>query len=84
MMKLNKLYFKCILQSLLDLIECHHIFFQKYWETVGVDICLAVRTFLETRELLQESNFTYITLIPKVKNPQDPTQLRPIALCNVV
>lgn len=46
--------------------------------------CLAVRLFLETGEMLYESNFTYIALIPKVNKPQDPSQLRPIALCNVV
>lgn len=59
-------------------------FFQKYWSIVGVDVCLAVRNFLETGVLWQESNFTYLTLITKVKDPKDVTQLRPIALCNVV
>lgn len=29
-------------------------------------------------------NFTHVVLIPKVKEPQDMSQLRPIALCNVI
>lgn len=34
--------------------------------------------------MLQESNLTYLALILKVKDPYDHTQLRPIALCNLV
>ena len=59
-------------------------FFQKYWSIVGADVCLAVKNFLETGVLWQESNFTHLSLIPKVKDPKDATHLRPIALCNVV
>lgn len=29
-------------------------------------------------------NYTHVTLIPMVKEPQNMTQLRPIALCNVI
>lgn len=59
-------------------------FFQKYWGTMGVDVCFVVCHFLETGEMINETNFTYIALIPKVKDLIDPIQLRPIALCNVV
>ncbi|XP_024200495.1 uncharacterized protein LOC112203810 [Rosa chinensis] len=59
-------------------------FFQKYWDIVGSDVCRAVRSFLVSRNLIREVNFTHVTLIPKVKDPKDMTELRPIALCNVV
>ena len=59
-------------------------FFQKFWHIVGFDVCLAVREILSTGRISQESNFTHRTLIPKIPEPQTATDLRPIALCNVV
>lgn len=59
-------------------------FYQKYWEVVKHDVCLAVRYFLTTSCLFRQSNFTHLTLIPKVKEPKQALDLRPIALCNVV
>lgn len=59
-------------------------FYQKYWDIVHHDVCLAVRNFLSSGQLFQESNFTHLTLIPKVKEPKVASELRPIALCNVV
>ncbi|XP_024178126.1 uncharacterized protein LOC112184065 [Rosa chinensis] len=59
-------------------------FFQRYWSIVHNDVCLVVRTVLETRHLPMESNFTHLVLIPKVKEPKVASDLRPIALCNVV
>ncbi|XP_062028770.1 uncharacterized protein LOC133744726 [Rosa rugosa] len=43
-----------------------------------------VRDILRTGRIPQESNFTHLTLIPKIKEPQLPSDLRPIALCSVV
>ncbi|KAL6141778.1 hypothetical protein ACLB2K_060065 [Fragaria x ananassa] len=59
-------------------------FFQKYWETVGVDVCLAVCDFLSSGQLLRDVNYTHICLILKVANPTQVSDLRPIALCNVL
>lgn len=59
-------------------------FCQKYWDIVHHDVCLAVKNFLTSGQLFQESNFTHLTLIPKVKEPKFAMELRPIALCNVV
>lgn len=59
-------------------------FFQHFWETVGESVVLAVQNFLESGQLVKEINFTHVCLIPKVKNPENMSQLRPIALCNVI
>ncbi|XP_061993843.1 uncharacterized protein LOC133711764 [Rosa rugosa] len=59
-------------------------FFQKYWHIVGMDVCMAIRNFLEKGEAWEESNFTHLCLIPKVPEPTDATHFRPIALCNVI
>lgn len=45
---------------------------------------MAVRELLMTGRIAQESNFTHLTLIPKVKDPRVASDYRPIALCNVV
>ncbi|XP_024196657.1 uncharacterized protein LOC112199901 [Rosa chinensis] len=59
-------------------------FFQKFWDVVESDVCRAVREVLLTGQISQESNFTHLTLIPKIKEPKLASDLRPIALCNVV
>lgn len=50
----------------------------------GASVTATVLDFLKHRVLLGPSNFTYIVLIPKVKNPTKMTQFRPISLCNVI
>ncbi|XP_062028872.1 uncharacterized protein LOC133744858 [Rosa rugosa] len=60
------------------------IFFQHYWETIGADVTEAVQDFLHSGQLLPQINFTHICLIPKVNNPEHMSDLRPIALCNVI
>ncbi|XP_062020783.1 uncharacterized protein LOC133737191 [Rosa rugosa] len=60
------------------------LFFQKYWDVVGSDVVVAVQNFLHSGQILGEVNFTHICLIPKVKDPQSVSDLRPIALCNFV
>lgn len=34
--------------------------------------------------MLKEINYTHVCLIPKIANPQEMSQLCPIALCNVI
>ncbi|XP_024200181.1 uncharacterized protein LOC112203446 [Rosa chinensis] len=60
------------------------LFFQHYWEHIGGDVLEAVQSFLQTGQLLKKINFTHICLIPKINNPEHMSDLRPIALCNVI
>ncbi|TQD82063.1 hypothetical protein C1H46_032372 [Malus baccata] len=60
------------------------LFFQKSWAIVEDYVTYAILSFLNSGNLLKKVNYTYITLISKVKTPKDMTQLRPISLCNVL
>lgn len=59
-------------------------FFQTHWDLVGPSVTNAVLNFLEGREMPDDMNQTTIVLIPKIKNPHDLKNYRPISLCNVV
>ena len=60
------------------------LFYQHYWELVGKDISTSILSFLNSATLPKHLNHTFITLIPKVKNPKLVSQFRPISLCNVL
>ena len=60
------------------------LFYQTYWSEVGKDISLAVLSSLNSGSLLKSIDHTFITLIPKVQNPERVTDFRPINLCNVI
>ncbi|XP_062028822.1 uncharacterized protein LOC133744796 [Rosa rugosa] len=47
-------------------------------------LCFKFQSFLQSGQLLRQINFTHICLIPKVSNPERMSDLRPIALCNVI
>lgn len=59
-------------------------FYQVYWSIVGEDVVRFCREFFQTGQLSAEVNRTMVCLIPKVKQPQQVTDLRPISLCNVL
>ena len=59
-------------------------FYQKHWDVVGVDVCDGVRSMLQSGCMLCKINYTHVTLILKVKNPTEMSQMRPISLCNVL
>ena len=61
-----------------------HIFYQQYLDKIGVDVAQAILTWLNSGTIYPSLNHTYITLIPKVKCPQQVTEFRPIALCNIL
>jgi hypothetical protein len=51
---------------------------------IGPDVCSVVLAFLNGGDMPSIVNNTVLVLIPKVKNPQDLSQFRPISLCNVL
>ena len=60
------------------------LFFQNYWDLVKGDITTTVLNYLNSGSLPSSLNHTFVTLIPKVKNPEKVTEFRPISLCNVL
>ena len=60
------------------------IFFQSFWRLIGDDVSKVVLDFLNSCHIPKEFNFTYVTLIPKMKNPKKISEFRPISLCNVI
>ena len=61
----------------------HAYFFSRYWHIVEEDVCNTVLQVLRGQPMPRGLNDTFITLIPKVPNPDKVTQFRPIGLCNV-
>ncbi|XP_074336391.1 uncharacterized protein LOC141673539 [Apium graveolens] len=59
-------------------------FYQAYWSIVEKDVVGFCQNFFNTRELQEEVNRTVVCLIPKVKQPQQMSDLRPISLCSVL
>ena len=50
------------------------LFFQNYWNLVGNDVTLDVLSFLNSATLPPHLNHTFITLIPKIKNPENVSE----------
>ena len=49
-----------------------------------MDISQAVLSSLNSGSLLKSINHTFITIIPKVQNPERVNDFRPTSLCNVI
>ncbi len=60
------------------------LFYHKYWHLIRDEVAKAVLTCLNMGKILKAINHTYITLIPKVQNPEAMVDFRPISLCNVI
>jgi hypothetical protein len=59
-------------------------FLQKHWTLVKDKVIVTVLGFLNGGEMPEVKNQTIHVLIPKVANPQELSQFRPISLCNVI
>jgi hypothetical protein len=59
-------------------------FFQKHWQLIKGDVTIVVLQFLNGGDMPDMVNNTVLALIPKVKNLQNLTNFKPIALCNVL
>ena len=59
------------------------LFYQNYWSLLGIDVTKTILSFLNLATLPHPINHTFITLIPKTKNPQPVNDFQPISLCNV-
>jgi hypothetical protein len=59
-------------------------FFRKNWALVNISVTNVVLGFLNGGNMSAVVNQTVLLLIPKVANPQEFTQFRPISLCNVL
>ena len=60
------------------------IFYKSFWHIVGEDVTAVVLQALNSGIVPESLNSTFISLIPKVKNPKKVSEFRPISLCNVV
>ncbi|KAG8482208.1 hypothetical protein CXB51_026860 [Gossypium anomalum] len=59
-------------------------FFKENWDVVGKDIINLCHEILRGDKNVESLNETIIVLIPKVKEPIDMTNFRPISLCRVI
>lgn len=60
------------------------LFYKKHWHIVGADVTREILQFLNGGDMPTKWNDTTVVLIPKVKNPNNLKDLRPISLCNLV
>lgn len=58
------------------------LFYQSYWPLLGNDVTQSVLHFLNSGSLPAALGYSFVTLIPKVKNPESMSQFRPISLSN--
>lgn len=59
-------------------------FFQQFWTRLGRDVFNSCKEWLNQCNFPEEINETNVVLIPKKENAERMTDLRPIALCNVL
>jgi len=59
-------------------------FAKKYWEVIGKDFVLAIRSFQSIGFISRGCNASFIMLIAKKDNPSNLNEFRPISLMGCV
>uniref|UniRef100_A0A803PJT8 Reverse transcriptase domain-containing protein n=1 Tax=Cannabis sativa TaxID=3483 RepID=A0A803PJT8_CANSA len=59
-------------------------FYQKNWNTLGEDLCMAILDILNNNASMNSINSTLIVLIPKKANASSLKDFRPISLCRTL
>ena len=59
------------------------VFYKSFWHIVGEDVTKVVLAILSEGTIPESINSTFISLIPKVKNPKKVSEFRLISLCNI-
>ena len=57
-------------------------FYKACWDIIATDIITLIESFFNGNICLESINSSFITLIPKIANPQGPNDFRPISLLN--
>ncbi|XP_075659063.1 uncharacterized protein LOC142628921 [Castanea sativa] len=60
------------------------LFYQHFWGIMNGEATSTILVWLNSGKLPYPINHTFVTLIPKVKNPVSVSQYCPISLCNVL
>ena len=60
------------------------LFFHHFWPMIEGNVTHSVLSWLNSSTLPHPMNHTFITLIPKKKNPILVSEYHPINLCNVL
>lgn len=59
-------------------------FYQSNWDTIRKDVYKFVLHILNQGGSLKCINDTFITIVPKIKEPKKVSDFRPISICNVI
>jgi hypothetical protein len=59
------------------------LFYKKYWHVVRSEVLNCVWDFFLNKNMSNELNHTFITLVPKQSGAHAVHQFRPISLCNI-
>ena len=59
-------------------------FYKSFWNIIGPNVVEASLSVLNTGTIPANFNHTFISLIPKIKNPEKAKNFRPISQCNML
>ena len=60
------------------------LFYQHFWGVVDTDLTSSILSWLNLGTIPHLLNHTFVTLIPKTKNPEFVREYHPISLCKVL